>query len=200
MSGDFGTKTNKQVALIQEVFSLNLPVFLMGGFAEEALIYGKAVGEHGDIDLGILRKNKRRVEEGFLTLGCAIEERFEQGLIEPYKLEVTKDDLKIDVVFIDWDLEKDLPYVEVKNTFGKGRVRAYFDRNIFNWTGQKLGEVEVRTASPLSLMQMREGYLMVRRGEPRLKDSQVQEALRQKFFPDRSVKSPMFIPEIVWLN
>jgi hypothetical protein len=191
--------TQKQVELIEDTFERKLPVSLYGGYAEEALLHSKVTTDHHDVDMLTLRRDKEEIRKGFEELGCNVEEHTEEGADKPYKFLVKRGNVEVDVAFVDWNDEKNQPYAETRTPDGK-KVRAFFDKEAFDFPTQKLGSLEVKTASPLMQMQMRETFQLVKRGKPREQDLAKQEALRKRFFPNEDINSNKFKPEIVTLE
>lgn len=180
-----------QIELMGKIFEGNLPVYLIGGYAEEAVLQ-EGPSFHHDVDVLALRKDKLMIEHKMNELGVKIEEIREGDFINPYKLIAQYKDTEVDIGLLDGGEGEDF-YVDI-NAHGE-RFRIYLDAADLNFPDQKMETVTVRTVSPVALMKMRNAILAINRFSPREKDVVVQRQLREKFFSEE-IGDGKFMPRI----
>lgn len=190
--------TKTQLEFIRDSFSSQLPVILVGGYADEALLTGKITREHHDVDLVTKRQHVEVVKIGYQNLGYHVEEVVETGAEKPYKLLLKKGNSEIDVAILNLDAETNQPYIDIK---GEGeRFRVLFTADTYDFPQQSLEGIEVRTLSPLALIQMKNTASIIGRFEPRKKDKISQRDLGDKYFPGEDLTSKKFKPQIIKLS
>jgi len=190
---------SEQFALIRSIFSENLPVRLVGGYAEDALLEGKIEGEHHDVDLVALRNNADNLGKYFEQNGFAVMPVIEEGAEKPFKFQIERGGIKVDLAFLDYDGSRKRPYLDAEGRGGR-KFRVFLDEQMFEYAPQELDGVNVRTASPLSMLQIREAILAIgrQRRDTREKDLLQQEKLKQKYFSETEPDN--LIPEIIALS
>lgn len=156
-----------------------LPIFLAGGYAEDAVIEGEVTRDHHDVDLIAKRQDIDIVEQGFLAKGYEVK-RVQGPNGSPYKLLLTKDGLDTDVALLDLD-EAGVPFIDIKNN-DLDSYRVFIDEEMFDGEEQTLQGKKVKVVSPLALFQMRQAVIDTGRFEPRPHDITQQAKLLEKFF------------------
>ncbi|HXF44299.1 MAG TPA: hypothetical protein VNK70_02455 [Candidatus Paceibacterota bacterium] len=149
--------TGEQLEFIGSVFEKEAPVWLIGGYAEDALLYEGVSSGHGDVDLVALRDDEKRLEDYFRQKGFSVTPIVEAGSEKPLKFSLERGGVKVDVGFIDYDETKKQPYVDVEGR-EKRKFRVFLDKDMFKYNPTKLGDIEVKTVSPLSIIQVREAF------------------------------------------
>ncbi len=192
--------TRAQLALIRDTFTSTdrPPMWLAGGYAEEALLNGQVTSEHGDVDFVAMFTDAKRIKGIYEGMGYQVTETHDPQAPQPYKLLLKKGNLgKVDIGLFYKDKQTGRIYADTGD--GKGaRYRVYFEPGVLSDEEQKLGDLSVKTMSPQFLMQAREVFWQIgREASPRPRDLTMQEALRTRFFPDDDLKSHKFKPEIV---
>lgn len=177
-----------QVALIAELMRLHPPRYLFGGWAEDALLNGKATRSHDDIDLMVPLDDIDLVLDQVEALGFTdVHTKFMIERGKPIVVAVYRDGFELELIVYQVDKAGraffDLPFE------GHGIRRVWMPDGTFSAPPAKLGDVTVRTISPLALYQVREASREVFGGF-RDKDNLAQAALRAKFFaktPEREL-------------
>src|SRR6266849_768127 len=57
--------------LLQRLATLSPPLFVMGGFAEDALLFHRLTGQHADLDVLVMRHQLHRQLQQLTALGLA---------------------------------------------------------------------------------------------------------------------------------
>lgn len=192
------TLSNKQLQLISDIFATGVPVVLAGGYAEEAWLNGKVTEQHHDIDMLTATQDFQVLQTNLENLGCSVEVVRLPGIDRVYKLFIRRGDVAGDVVLMDQDLSNKTLSADIFTREGK-KVRIAIDENeILGQQPPSLEGIQVKAASPRALMQMRNAQSLV--FTPREKDARQQEALRLKFFPQETLDSKVFLPQIIDLH
>jgi predicted nucleotidyltransferase len=168
--------------LIGELWALSPKVYVFGGYAEDALLWGKTMRDHSDIDVLVRRVQLDERMRQFAALGF---ERFDvyyeprPGM--PQVLNGEKGGLHLEVSIVDRDGERDYFYLEA----GDRRYRMYLEPLTFDYAPTKIEGVHMQTISPLMLYQIRGGLADTGAfGEFRPHDAERQRLLKEKFFPN----------------
>ena len=182
-----------QLEFIENFFGSDLPGYLIGGYAEEALLNGRITEFHGDVDMLIPREGLNQIKEAINKLGADFTEKKLESSSLPYKLTVRYKNAFVVMSILD-TVNDDAFYIEINNS-GK-RFRIYFSKEELEYPEQRLGNLIVKTVSPLLLMKSKKAVPLVGLFEPREKDIAAFVQLQQKFFPEESPKSTKFNPKI----
>jgi len=192
----------QQVTLLQRLSALKPAPFLMGGFAEDALLYGDFSRDHEDIDLLVERSELERLLQKLSTLGYDEWETWgETAVGEPFYLSKRANDLLMDIAVTDRTDSGEL-YLELGRVFfrieeGDPPVgyRVYLPENALTFPAVTFNGFAVRTISPLANFQLRAGIASQGSfGQLRPKDKLSMSRLQAKFFPD--VNADDFLPRI----
>jgi hypothetical protein len=172
------------LGLLRELASLDPPLFVFGGIAEEALLDGALSLSHGDLDVLIPRDQ----------LGLQVEKLGELGFREfavyyeprpgrPSVLGSSRGELTLELSLVDYDATGS-PYFPVRTE--NGVVAIFVPHDMFAWPPTAIDGVPIRTLSPLALVQIRAGATATAAfGPPRPgKDAPRQARLIAAFFPD----------------
>jgi hypothetical protein len=192
-------RAQAQLRLIAASVAGGLPVYLFGGYAHDALLAGGVTRPHHDVDYLAWRRHAGALERAYRDLGYGVHPRVEPGAARPYKLFVVGPALLADVVLVDWDGGRRRGYLELEGRQGR-RFRLYLEPGLFAWAPQRLGSLDVRTVSPLALIQARATATAIGRFPVREQDERSVEALRTRFFSGRTLDDPLFEPEVVKLT
>lgn len=186
---------NNYLALLKNISSQNFPIFIFGGFAEEALLFGKTTRKHDDVDILTLRKDTDRMVKLFQTFGF---KDYEIYLMDPSNhptvLHSENDGLAVEICIFDVDKSGRL-YFDIYGETDKERFRIYLAKDVYDYPKSKLDVIEIQTVSPLAQYQIRAGLnITMSFGGYREKDIKSQKELKKKFFADK--KAVELVPEI----
>lgn len=171
----------RQLATMREVLSWDPSLRIMGGFAEDALLHGRATRPHEDIDFVVMREHL----DAFLDRAEAI------GFGHPWHLRIAihrarplvvgsvVDGVNLEIVVFDRD-EEGRVYWEKPTPDGSAAL--YLPEDAFDAPPATIKGVEMRPLSPLALYQLRAGVADLFGGF-RPKDLPAQDALRARYFP-----------------
>lgn len=196
---------SKQLALLHRMASLDPPPFIMGGYAEDALLAGTVTRPHGDIDWLVPRSDLELRLEQARRLGFeSLETWGEAAPGVPFYLSGDSGDQRLEVGILD-DAESAL-WMRVHKLFfdldGREPPAGYRVRmppDTFTHPPVEIDGLPIRVASPLALYQLRAGIASRGSFGP-LSDRhvRVQEQLRGTFFP--GVAERDLTPEIAPLD
>jgi hypothetical protein len=184
---------DRQLRLLEAMASLEPAPYIMGGFAEDALLVGAVTRPHGDIDWLFTRRELDVRLRQASSLGFASLETWgEAAPGEPFYLAGEKDDLNLEAGVADeidgalyvriysvaFDIDGNAPPVGY-------RVRLPDDT--FEYPPVALEGIAIQVASPLALYQLRAGIASQGTFGP-LSERQLESMsqLQAEFFPDRS--------------
>jgi hypothetical protein len=180
--------------LIAALYALEPPLWVFGGFAEDALLHGTVSRPHSDVDVLVVR---RELEARLEQLGRLGFDRFETYYDiapgKPLVLHGERGGLHLELgVF---ELRPDgRPFFEVYAADGT-LCRVTLAADARRHPSTKLGGVSIRTVSPLAQYQIRAGLKAVGAfGALRPKDIRAQALLKQRYFTHRDGES--LLPEI----
>lgn len=183
--------------LLQDLASLDPPLFIFGGIAEAVLLDRALKPSHSDVDVLIRRdelelRTEQLAELGFYDFAVYYEPRPGRPLV----LGSSRGDLAIELNLVDHDATGS-PFFVVRTE--DGPVAISMPRDLFDWPPTIIDGVPIRTLSPLALIQIRAGVTVTGVfGPPRPgKDDEHQSRLIQAFFPDANEES--HTPRIVAL-
>jgi len=168
-----------QLDLISEVMALEPPVYLFGGFAEDAVLYGKVSRPHQDVDVLIwLDQLAMRIEQVRVFGFRSFEVRFEAAPGHPLAVGAQSNGLDLEFCIGERDSLGRGFFYRPSNT---GLQRCWLPPDALSYPTQDLEGVPVRTVSPLTLYQVRAALAEVF-GGLRPKDRSMQAALYDRFF------------------
>jgi hypothetical protein len=187
------TRTQRQLDLLDRMATLDPPLFIMGGFAEDALVGEGISREHEDVDWLVTRSElPLRLEQardlGFTEFGTY----GESAPGKPFYLSAQQGDLSIDVGVCD---EVDGGHVidisrlmfEIDGAEPPAGFRVHLPPDTFEHGPVQLEGVRVWPASPLCLYQTRIGIAARGAfGELNEKQRTSLRRLKEAFFADRS--------------
>jgi hypothetical protein len=171
--------------LLGELASLQPPMFIFGGIAEEVLLDGELSSSHGDVDVLTRREQLKLQTEQLAELGFRdFAVHYEPIPRRPLVLGSSRGDLVLELNLLDYDEMGD-PYFVVR--IEDGPVAISLPSDLLSWPPTIIDGVPIRTLSPLALVQIRAGLTATGVfGPPRPgKDGARQTRLIQAFFPDR---------------
>ena len=167
-----------QLDLIRRLMAIDPPVFLFGGFAEDALLHRAVSRPHDDVDVFVWRDDLPTRIEQIRALGFAdLEVRFESSPGRPLAVGAVRDGVDLELCIGDRTGGRshfDLPA-------SGGLDRVWMPDDFAAYPAQRLDDLEVRTVSPRALYQVRMASAAVFGGF-RPKDEVSQAALRERFF------------------
>ena len=169
--------------LFEALMTFEPPVYLFGGFAEDALLHGSVVRPHEDVDVLVSRDALERQLENARAIGFAFDEvRFQPIEGKPVVLGTTDGSVNLEISVHDLNDEGGVCFFMVDEQ--DRLLRIDLSDGVFDHPMSRLDGVTVRTISPLAQLQIREGIRMAGGfGPPRPKDVPVQQELLARFFP-----------------
>jgi hypothetical protein len=184
--------TAAQLALLRRMESLDPPVWIMGGYAEDALLAGTVTRLHEHVDWLFPRsESELRIaqarELGFHEFGVW----GESAPGEPFYLSAEDGELRLELGILDeeegamWLKVHSLAF-DLDGQEPPAGYRLQLPADTFDHPPVQLHGICVRTASPLALYQMRLG--IARQGSfGTLPEKQLDSMrrLKERFFPDR---------------
>jgi len=174
--------TSAQLDLIRGLMNLDPPVFLFGGYAEDALLHGTVARPHDDVDVFVWFDELQVRMQQVRALGFdAIESRFEPSPGRPLVVGAARGDLQLELCV--GARSDGRAYFELPGNGGLDRV--WLPDDFVNYPAQRLDDLVVNTISPLALYQVRMALAAVFGGF-RPKDELSQAALRDRFFAETS--------------
>lgn len=177
--------------LLRELASLEPPLFVFGGIAEEVLLDRALSPAHGDVDVLTTRDQLELRVTQLGELGFRDFVVYYEPLPgRPLVLGSSRGDLALELNLADRD-ETGNPFFVVATE--DGPVAIWVTQDLFDWPPTIIDGVPIRTLSPLALVQVRAGLTATGVfGPPRPgKDEAHQARLIQAFFPDRDESSLM---------
>ncbi len=167
--------------------ALSPPLFVMGGFAEDALLYHRITRQHGDLDVLIVRSQLNQRLQQLKSLGLAeFEVSLEESPGRPLVVGARVGDLHIEIGVSDPEPSGDYIF-DVDGQPPPSRFRVFLPEDAFQWPATAIEGVAIQTVSPLALYRLRAASAMTRSyGEARLNDLAMQEQLRKTFFASQA--------------
>ena len=172
MSADAG-----YLALIDRLTTLRPPVFVFGGYAEDALLAGRTTRPHDDVDVLVRKVDLAEHVERFAEWGFAsFEIYFEVVPGSPLVYHAASDGIELELGVYD-ELVPGRPSFVLPADGQLTRVTLSSDS--FAHPLGRIDGVSIRTLSPLALYQMRAAVMRTGVfGPPRPKDEAAQAKLR----------------------
>ena len=163
--------------LIEQLASLEPPVFVFGGIAEDAVLDGSITRPHGDVDVLVARASLERHLGQFGALGYAgFDVLFESSPGVPLVLGATHRGLNLELGVFD---ELEPGSASFVLPVEAGAVRITLPADTLTFPVGRLDGVPIRTISPLALYQLRQAFISTGAfGPARDKDRAAQTRLR----------------------
>lgn len=171
--------------LIASLFELDPPLCIFGGFAEDALLYGKVSRPHSDVDVLVLRDELSLRMDQFRRLGFVdFEVYYAITPGRPLVLNGEREGLHLELGLFELT-PAGQPYFEVRAEDG-ALSRITLSDDTLKFPPSVIEGVRIRTVSPLALHQIRAGLDAIRAfGDLRPTDIPAQQLLKEKFFSER---------------
>ncbi|HJY81038.1 MAG TPA: hypothetical protein VKK81_08150 [Candidatus Binatia bacterium] len=172
--------------LLQRLAPLSPPLFIMGGFAEDALLFHRIAGQHADLDVLVMHHQLHRQLQQLTALGLAESApSFGDTPKYPLLLGARADSPHIEI----WvsTLEPSGGYsFEVEGHPPSNRYLIYLPEDTFDYSATMIEGITIQTISPLALYHLRAISAMTRHvGEKRARDLAMQEQLRHTLLADQ---------------
>ncbi|MGB0757621.1 MAG: nucleotidyltransferase domain-containing protein [Patescibacteria group bacterium] len=187
----------EQMKAISEIESASLPLTLMGGYAEDALLYGEPKGEHKDLDYILLREDVERVRGYFVGQGYDVQDVTMPKKKQPYKLFAKKGTVDIDLVIFEHNPESNTHDLHVDDRESGESVIFRLDDSLMQPESHQLSDTRVNTLAPLAFIHMREAAGALARRPATDRDKRLITELKQKYYPGVPADSEIFTPIIV---
>lgn len=171
------------LALLRDLHALEPRVWIFGGVAEDALLYGRFSREHSDVDLFVLREDlDARIEQARALGFDDFHLRMDSWPETPLVVGAFREDVLLELIVFDrapdGRVYVDLPVPD-------GMKRFWLPTGALEHPASAIEGVPVRTFSPLALHQLRSAVAETFGGF-RPKDAVAQSALERRFFPGAS--------------
>lgn len=183
--------------LVATLGTVDPPLFIFGGIAEDLLFHGRLTRPHSDIDVLIYRDDVPMRLNQFAALGFPPVEVYYQPRRDiPLVLHTMRDGLHIELGVFDLENERTSFVVDDVH---RRLHRIFLPDGSFDFAPIATENAQVRTVSPRCLYQFRAAFqTMGIFGAPRPTDQAAQTTLRTRFLAD--VPAADLIPEIVPLE
>ncbi len=187
---------DKYLQLLERIANLLPTVFIMGGFAEDALLNHRITHQHGDIDVLTLRNQLNQCLEQFKSLGFpAFDIYLEESPGNPFVLGADANDLHIEIGVGNVDPSGSYSF-EVDGHAPSSRYRVFLPEDTLAYPATTLEGIMIHTISPLALYQMRAAFAVTGSfGEMSPNAVATQELLRKTFLADQD--EGILMPKIV---
>ena len=171
-------------AALAEIARFDPPLPILGGVAEDIVLHGDVVGDHGDIDVLVFRSELAATIAALQRIGFgATEVYFQEVRDMPLVLAIDKGTSHLEIAVCEKDDAGDVYYVLRGEADGFNRI--YLPSGALDQPIVDVAGVPVRTLTPLALHHIREGLHSVRSfGGMRPKDVQARAAFEAAFFAD----------------
>ncbi len=166
-----------------ELCALDPPVWVFGGIAEEALLEGSVLGEHGDIDLLVGRNALSRHIQTFEAIGFPTPQvYFEVVPGQPLVLGAERDGMPLEIGVYDEAVSGTASFVLPTDD---GLTRFILPDDTLHHPVTEIEGTVIRTVSLLALYHLREAFMLTGVfGPPRDKDVAIQARLRDRLLSD----------------
>jgi hypothetical protein len=187
------TVTDLQLEFLRRMSALDPPVWIMGGYAEDALLAGTVTRAHEDIDwLFPRREYELRLAQakrlGFPEFGVW----GESAPGQPFYLSADQGELRLELGIVDeeegalWIKVYELGF-QIEGSKPAAGYRVQLPDNTFQHPPVELDGISVRPISPLALYQLRVGIAgQGSFGELTEKQHRSMHLLQERFFVDRT--------------
>jgi hypothetical protein len=171
--------------LIEQLASLEPPVFVFGGVAEDAVLDGSITRPHGDVDVLVARATLDRHLEQLGALGFTdFDILFESYPGVPLVLGAVNGGLNVELGVFD---EMDAGRASFDLPTDTGAIRITLPADTFTFPLASIDGVAIRTISPLAMFQIRQAFMLTGVfGPARDKDVAAQARLRAELLGDAS--------------
>ena len=165
--------------LVEQLASLEPPVFVFGGIAEDAILDGSITRPHGDVDVLVARAMLGRHLEQLGAFGFTdFDVLFESYPGVPLVLGATHGGLSVELGVFD---ELEPGSASFVLPVQAGAVRITLPADTLTFPVASIDGVPIRTISPLALYQLRQALIRTGAfGPARDKDRAVQARLREE--------------------
>ncbi len=165
------------LALIERLTAVRPPVFVFGGYAEDALLAGRTTRQHDDIDVLVAKVDLAEHLQRFAEWGFAsFEVYFEVVPGSPLVYHAAADGIDLELGVYD-ELVPGRPSFVLPA--GEGLTRVTLPGDSLSHPLGHIDGVSIRTISPLALYQLRAAVMRTGVfGPPRPKDEVAQAELR----------------------
>jgi hypothetical protein len=188
-----GDRTERQLELLRRMSDLDPPPFIMGGYAEDALIGGTVSREHEDVDWFLPRSELDERLDQARGLGFSEFETWgESSPGNPFYLSAAQGELSIDIGICDevgggYVMDIHRLMFQIDGREAPAGFRVHLPADSFEQEPVELEGIRVWPASPLCLYQTRIGIAARDAfGELTEKQRGSLRRLREAFFADRS--------------
>ncbi len=173
-------------ALLKCLATLSPPLFIMGGFAEDALLFHRITGQHADLDVLATRPQLHRQLPQLIVLGLAEPTTsLDEVSKHPLILSARENSPHIEIWVSTPEPSRGYSF-EVDGQSPSNRFRIYLPEDTFHYPATMIEDIAIQTVSPLALYHLRAISAMTRHvGEKRAQDLAMQEQLRQTFLEDQ---------------
>lgn len=174
-----------QLDLIEQLMALEPPIHLFGGFAEDAVLFGKVSRPHADVDVLVwLDELPLRIDQAESLGFGPFETRFEPAPGRPLAVGAVTGGVDLELCVGQRSVDG-RGYFELPGE--SGLQRCWLPPDALSYPPQVLDGVAVRAISPLALHQVRAAVTPVF-GGLRPKDEVAQQRLHDQFFEGVSAK------------
>lgn len=186
-----------QVELIKKLSSIEIPVYLVGGYAYELLLLEEGgefraqfADQHRDIDMITNIENSAILKNKLKELGFKLKKEVDRNLNET-TLEYINGDTGVQADFSLIDINTETNEVCANSSLGNKKYKVCSNLDVIVWKTVVLGGVEVRTLSPCGLIQ---SFLVNRQIGIALREKDRIRAQRlcEKYFPGETLDSELF--------
>jgi hypothetical protein len=169
-------------SFIQHLATVSPPLFVMGGFAEEALLYQRITREHADLDVLALRQQLDAQLQALRGLGLAeIAPDAGESAARPLVFETGVGVLRLELWVCSPEPSGGYSF-DVERQPPPGRIRIFLPEDTFQYPPPTLEGVSLQTVSPLALLHLRTISARTRGSEEkRAEDLAMAEQLRRAF-------------------
>ncbi len=173
-------------ALLKCLATLSPPLFVMGGFAEDALLFHRITGQHADLDVLVVHNQLNQHLQQLTALSLAESSTLlEEAPKHPLILGTHVDSPHIEIWVSTPEPSGGYSF-DVDGQPPPSRYRLFLPEDTFHYPATMIEGIAIQTISPLALYHLRAISAMTRHvGEKRAKDLAMQEQLRQTFLADR---------------
>jgi hypothetical protein len=164
----------------------------MGGFAEDALLFHRIVGQHADLDVLVIRHQLPRRLQQLKALGLgAPAAEFKEVAKSPLVFAAGADRPQIELWVSTPEPNGEYSF-DVEGQPPKTRFRIFLPVDTFHYPATMINGVAIQTVSPLALYQLRAISAVTRSiGEKQAKDLAMQARLRQAFLAEQDEQKLM---------
>lgn len=172
--------------LLKRLATLSPSLFIMGGFAEDALLFHRITGQHADLDVLVMHHQLNRQLQQLTALGLAESvTSLKETPGHPLILGTSGDNPHIEIWVCTPEPSGGYSF-DVDGQPPPSRYRIFLPEDTFHYPATTIEGIAIQTVSPLALYQLRAISAMTRHiGEKQARDLAMQEQLRQTFLADQ---------------